>query len=162
MDLNYDIIWSYPRIYFCFKHHFQKWGIEVVNSFEYFNCQISPLFNVQGCLTRFFNQSFIITFIIVLHNSKTKRLYLLDFTWGFTRTKMPNKGTIVELRIDEIVNYYLFFSMYFCKRLIAFNCKYDFLERTEICSSKFYLLSIVIQNSFTDFDVFIVDDVLNI
>ena len=77
---------------------------------------------------------------------------------------MPNKGTIVELRIGEIVNYYLFFffSMYFCKRLIAFNCKYDFLERTEICSSKFYLLSIVIQNSFTDFDVFIVDDVLNI
>ena len=35
-------------------------------------------------------------------------------------------GTIVELRIDETVNYclFFFFPIYFCKRLIAFSCKY--------------------------------------
>ena len=46
--------------------------------------------------------------------------------------------------------------MYFCKGLVEFSCKDAFLQRTEICSSKFNLLSNVIPNSFSDFDVQIV------
>ena len=71
---------------------------------------------------------------------------------------MPNKGAIVEVGIDETVHYCLFFFFVhnFCKRLIAFSCKVAFLQRTEICSSKFNLLWIVIPNSFTEFDVLIV------
>ena len=71
---------------------------------------------------------------------------------------MPNKGTIAEFKTDETVNYclFFFFPIYFCKRLIAFSCKYTFSQRAEIYSSKFNLLSIVIPNSFTGFDVFIV------
>ena len=49
-----------------------------------------------------------------------------------------------------------FFSIYFCKRLTAFSCKDVFLQKTKICSSKFNLLSIVIPNGLTDFDVLIV------
>ena len=71
---------------------------------------------------------------------------------------MPNKGKIVEVRIMKLfmIAYIPFFPIYFCKRLIAFSCKDSFLERTKICSSKFSLLSIVIPNSFTDFNVLIV------
>ena len=71
---------------------------------------------------------------------------------------MPNKRTVLEVRIDETINYclFFFFPIYFCKRLIAFSCKYTFVERTKLCASKFNLLSVVISNSFTDFDLLIV------
>ena len=55
-----------------------------------------------------------------------------------------------------IVAPFSFFPTYFCKRLIVFSCKDAFCQRTEITPSKLYLLSIVIPNSFTDFDGLIV------
>ena len=71
---------------------------------------------------------------------------------------MANKGTIVEVKTYETVDYclFFFFPIYFCKRLTAFSCKYTFSQRAEIYSSKFNLLSVIIPNSFTGFDVFIV------
>ena len=44
----------------------------------------------------------------------------------------------------------------FLKQLTAFSSKDAFLQGTEICSSKFNLLSIFIRNSFTDFDMLVV------
>ena len=71
---------------------------------------------------------------------------------------MLNKGIIAEVRIDETVGYclFFFFDHMFLKQLIAFSSKDAFLQGTEICSSKFNLLSIFIRNSFTDFDMLVV------
>ena len=77
-------------------------------------------------------------------------LYLLTFIRGFTRKKMPNLGTIVEVRTDETVNYcfFSFLLIYFCKQLIAFNCKDAFLQSAEIYSSNstcYQLLLLIVQ-----------------
>ena len=52
-------------------------------------------------------------------------LYLLTFIRGFTRKKMPNLGTIVEVRTDETVNYcfFSFLPIYFCKQLMHLTVK---------------------------------------
>ena len=134
-----------------FVHNlFQVFGIQMIQSFKYFQRKDSERFYFNRSLTRFVWKLIIITGRVVV--SVSSCIFSIFFN-KFWITEMPHKRTVIELDRTKLFRR-TFFSlkpMYFWILLIAFSWLLAFLQRSEICLLNDSALSISIPSSFISF-----------